>query len=268
MGKRAFSSLVLSGVIAAAVFSYTLCFIFLLTFILIALWEFFGMIEKKGVRLFKGFGLVLGAVIPLSICFKFPVTVEWQFIFILAALFTLFILELSRKENHQTVLSISATLFGVIYISWCLSFLIRLRQLPGGAELLLFLLVVIKASDLGAYLVGTAFGRTPLLKRVSPHKSLEGALGGFLLSVLLGIALHTTARFGNLWQTIFISAILGILSQLGDLFESLLKRDCGVKDSWRIIPGMGGILDVVDSIIFGAPAFYLYITMVRPIVGS
>ena len=154
MRKRALSSTVLVLIVGLAVFSYKFCFAALLGFILVALWEFFNMIENKGVSLFQGFGLFLGALIPTTIFFKFPLTVEWQFMSIIAALFALFILELTRKENYQTVLSISGTIFGVIYICWCLSFMIKIRGLTHGAFLLAFLILVTKSSDLGAYFIG------------------------------------------------------------------------------------------------------------------
>jgi len=261
--KRTITSIVLGFMILLSVVSYNICFLVLMTFILISLWEFFDMIEKKGVSLFRGFGLFLGGIIPASIFYRFPVTVEIQFIFIIVALFLLFILELTRKKNHQTILSISATVFGVIYISWCLSFIIRIRgidpQVGNGPWLLAFLIIVTKASDIGAYIIGSKFGRRPLLKRVSPNKSLEGSLGGLLASVICGIILNKFIGFCVWYQAIFISFVLGIIGQLGDLFESLLKRDSGVKDAGTILPGMGGMLDVVDSVIFTAPVFYFYI---------
>ena len=130
--------------------------------------------------------------------------------------------------------------------------------------LCIFLITVTKASDIGAYCFGKYFGRTSLIKRVSPQKSLEGALGGFLVSLTVGIVFSLfLEELLFFWEKVFMSAILAIISQLGDLFESLIKRDCNIKDSGKILPGMGGILDVIDSLIFTAPTFYLYITMVR-----
>ncbi len=262
MRKRVFSSTILVFIVGLAIFSYKLCFVALLGFILVALWEFFNMIENKGVSLFQGVGLFLGAVIPITIFFKFPLTVEWQFMSIIAGLFALFILELTRKENYQTVLSISGTLFGVIYICWCLSSIIKIRALDDGAFLLAFLILVTKSSDLGAYFIGRKWGKRPLLKRVSPNKSLEGAFGGLVVSLIAGVVFNAFVDFFTLYQALFISFILAVIGELGDLFESLLKRDCGVKDSGRLLPGMGGVLDVVDSLIFTAPVFYIYLTTI------
>jgi phosphatidate cytidylyltransferase len=125
------------------------------------------------------------------------------------------------------------------------------------------LLIVTKSSDIGAYLWGKKFGRTLLLKRVSPQKSLEGALGGFFTSFTMGIVFSFLVKTIDFWEKFFLIIVLAVISQLGDLFESLLKRDCQVKDSGKLIPGMGGVLDVIDSLIFTAPTFYLYVTMMR-----
>ena len=263
ISKRLLTSAFLIFFIAIAVCSYTLTGIAALFFILAALYEFFTMIEKKGVRLFKIVGLLIGAFIPITIYFKLSIGESWQFLFVITGLFILFLLELTRREQYQVVLSISATIFGVLYISWCFSFIIRIRQLPGGAGLLAFLLLVTKSSDVGAYFTGKYFGKTPLIKRVSPKKSLEGATGGFLAVVLTGVLLSFLFKGFSSAQTFGLIIILAILSQLGDLFESLIKRDCGVKDSSGFLPGMGGVLDVIDSVIFTAPVFYLFITMVR-----
>ena len=235
--------------------------------ILVGLWEFFTMIEKKSVTLFKYFGLMLGSIIPLMFYFQVVFTPEIQLLLILSALFLSFLFELFRKDTQQVVLSMSATLFGVMYISWCFSFILKIRSLQHGALLLAFLLLVTKAQDIGAFFIGKRFGRRPLLKRVSPNKSLEGSIGGIFASVIValfaGFVLNLfLAKDLLISHRLFLGFILGTVSQLGDLFESLIKRDTGVKDSGNMIPGMGGVLDVIDSLIFAAPVFYFYMTMV------
>ena len=124
-------------------------------------------------------------------------------------------------------------------------------------------MIVTKSSDIGAYLWGRKFGKTALLKRISPGKSLEGAVGGFFTSLIVGIIFSLFIQTITFWEKFFLIIILAIIAQLGDLFESLLKRDCQVKDSGKAFPGMGGVLDVIDSLIFTAPTFYLYLTMMR-----
>ncbi len=263
MRKRLGSSIVLVIVTVFSTIYYSLCGLLSCLLILASLYEFFYMVEKKGVRLFKPLGLLVGGLIPITIYFRFSVKEGWQFLFVIIAIFILFLLELSKKDTHHSVLSISATVFGVIYISWCFSFLIRIRQLPEGAILAGFLILVTKSSDIGAYLWGKKFGKTPLITRISPNKSLEGAVGGFFTSLAVGLAFSPLIGSITFLEKFFLIIILAVISQLGDLFESLIKRDCGVKDSGKILPGMGGILDVIDSLIFTAPTLYLYLTMMR-----
>jgi len=263
MGKRLISSFFLGVVVVLASVYYPVCGFMTTLLIVAGLYEFFYMVEKKGVKLFKLFGIVIGVLIPITIYFHFSIKEGWQFLFAVLGLFVLFVLEITKKETHQAVLSLSTTVFGIIYISWCFSFLIRVRQLPEGALLVAFLVVVTKSSDIGAYLWGRKYGRTPLLERISPKKSLEGAVGGFFTSLIVGVIFSFFIESIGFWEKFFLIIILAIISQLGDLFESLLKRDCQVKDSGKIFPGMGGVLDVIDSIIFTAPTFYLYVTMMK-----
>jgi phosphatidate cytidylyltransferase len=264
MVKRIITSFFLITLAVISIIHYPLCGALVCLLIVIGLYEFFYMVEKKGVRLFKPLGLLVGFFIPATIYFRFSVKNEaWQFLFIVAGLFILFLLELTKKENHQSVLSISATIFGILYISWCFSFLIRIRQLPEGAMLTGFLILVTKSSDIGAYLWGKKFGKIALIKRISPKKSLEGSIGGFFTSLGVGLVFSLFIGSISFWEKFFLIMILAIIGQLGDLFESLIKRDCRVKDSGKLLPGMGGVLDVIDSLIFTAPTFYLYLTMMR-----
>ena len=123
--------------------------------------------------------------------------------------------------------------------------------------------MVTKASDVGAYLWGKKFGKISLIKKISPKKSLEGSIGGFFTSLGVGVIFSLFIGSITFWEKFFLIIILAIVAQLGDLFESLIKRDCQVKDSGRLLPGMGGILDVMDSLIFAAPTFYIYIKMLH-----
>ncbi len=263
MAKRILSSIFLGIVVVFSAMFYPLCGFVTSLLILIGLYEFFYMVEKKGVRLFKIFGIAVGLFIPISIYFHFSIKEGGQFLFTILGLFALFLLELTKKENHQAILSLSTTVFAILYISWCFSFLIRIRQLEEGTMLLGFLIVITKSSDIGAYLWGRKYGRTQLLARISPNKSLEGAVGGFFTSIIVGSIFSVFVTSIGSLEKFFLIIIVAIISQLGDLFESLIKRDCQVKDSGRIFPGMGGVLDVIDSIIFTAPIFYLYVTMMK-----
>ena len=259
--KRIFSSLVLiTGIVVVAAVDWV-CGLAVTFIVAVALREFFGMLEKKGLKIYKRFGILVGAVIPFSIMLRFELTRGWELFFLAAGLLTLIILQFSRRDNSGAIVDISVTIFGIIYIAWFLSFLIKIRYMEGGLGLIVVLLLIAKGGDIGAYLIGRRFGRTPLLPRISPRKSVEGAAGGLLFSAAAGTVGGMLLKLPMTFpQLLFIGISLGILAQLGDLSESLVKRDCQVKDSGNFFPGMGGILDVVDSLIFTAPVFYFYLT--------
>ncbi|MFZ5800195.1 MAG: phosphatidate cytidylyltransferase [Candidatus Omnitrophota bacterium] len=234
-------------------------------FIAGGLYEFFTLIEKKGIPIYKYFGILTGVVIPASILFKFELTRNWELLFIVVLMTVIFLLQFTRRENAQAIVGISTTLFGVLYVSWFFSFLIKVRLLPYGLSLLAFILLVTKAGDIGAYLVGTRWGQHLLIARISPGKSIEGAVGGLVFSILAAMAskiyLPDLSCF-SYFNLILTGAFFGILAQLGDLSESLIKRDCQVKDSGNLLPGLGGMLDMIDSILFTAPVFYFYMSTV------
>lgn len=246
-----------------------LAFIFVVLALIIGgLYEFFYMIKKKGIPIYSYVGIFIGILIPVSIYSRFELTRNWELLFIVLAFLLILLLQFARKDNTNAIVGISTTMFGVFYVSWLLSFLIKIRfLLPGwqGVELLAFILAVTKAGDIGALLIGSRFGKHPLLPRISPNKSVEGALGSFTFSVIVAILcrnfLPESIDFPA-WQIALMGACFGGIGQLGDLSESLMKRDCGVKDSGKMMPGMGGVLDVIDSLLFSAPAFYLYMSAV------
>jgi len=226
------------------------------------LYEFFNLIEKKGIKIYKYFGVGIGIIIPLSIYNKFELTKSWELFFIVLLFFIIFLLQFTRKDNRGAVEGVSTLLFGILYISWLFSFIIKLKYLPGGWQLVATLLLVTKAGDIGAYLIGTRWGRHYLMPRISPKKSIEGAIGGFIFSILAALASNIFIPAFSCLQLIFIGMLLGILGQLGDLSESLIKRDCQAKDSGELFPGIGGILDIIDSLLFTSPALYFYISTI------
>ena len=157
--------------------------------------------------------------------------------------------------------SISITIFGIIYISWLFSFIVKIRFLPYGIALLGALIFITKATDVGAYLIGSRFGKHTFISRISPKKTVEGTVGGLFFGILAAIAsssfLPNIGVFSFV-HLVFIGLCLGIIGQLGDLSESLIKRDCLTKDSSNAIPGIGGVMDVIDSLLFTSPVFYFY----------
>lgn len=173
-------------------------------------------------------------------------------LFCLVALFRL-------QDIRQAAGDVALILMGLLYVPLLLSHLVLIRTLPHGVSWLFLIMVIVMTGDSAAYYVGSAIGKTKLYPAVSPKKSIEGSLGGLAGSVV-GALVSRLLFFPELSvaDCVATALLLGILGQLGDLFESLIKRSCGVKDSGVIFPGHGGILDRLDSILFAAPAAYYY----------
>lgn len=258
--KRIISALCLIAVSIIGVlqdWAFAILVIFLTIF---GLYEFFTLIERKGIKVYKYFGIAVGLFIPLSIYHRFELTRGWELLFIVLLLLVIFLLQFARQDNRGAVEGISALLFGILYVSWLFSFIIKVRYLPNGINLLAALLLITKSGDIGAYLVGTRFGRHPFIAWISPKKSIEGIIGGFIFSVLAGLASKALIPNLSYLHLAVIGLSLVVLGQLGDLSESLIKRDCQIKDSGVIFPGMGGVLDIIDSLLFTTPVFYFYMS--------
>jgi phosphatidate cytidylyltransferase len=170
---------------------------------------------------------------------------------------------LSRVSLEQSLRDSAVTLFGVLYLGLTLGTLSMTRLLPQGEWLIFFLLLVTWASDTGAYYVGTLYGRHRLAPTISPKKTVEGLVGGFFGAIIVAYA----ARWWFLPELssldcLILATLLTITGLWGDLTESAMKRSVGMKDSGGILPGHGGMLDRLDSLLFTAPVFYYYVTMV------
>lgn len=261
IARRTFTSIILFLIIAVALSRVWLTNLMIIFFAAVALYEFFTMVEKKGIVIFKYFGLGVGIIILLSVSLRFEVTRGWELLFITLGLLSLILIQFKRRDNRGVIIGLSTTIFGILYVTWFMGFMIKIRYLDNGAGLLAAVILITKAGDIGAYLIGSRFGKHSLISRISPKKSKEGLCGGLLFSLL------TALLAGNLFMTSGFSylhlAVLGIflggLGQLGDLSESLMKRDCELKDSGNIFPGLGGALDCIDSLLFTVPVFYFWI---------
>lgn len=165
------------------------------------------------------------------------------------------------KRPKDAIVDIAVTLFGMIYIGWFFSYLLFIRALTERGAYLLFLMGTIWALDIVAYLFGSRFGRHKLLPSVSPKKSVEGAVAGFIFCLIAAGVFGYYAGF-DLTHSLVLGAIIGIVAQMSDLVESLIKRDAGVKDSSSIMPGHGGVLDRIDSFILTAPVVYYYLVWI------
>lgn len=179
----------------------------------------------------------------------------------LVAALCVFFLSGPIERRWQDVL---LTLFGVVYVGATLSTAVSTRTLPTGEMLVLFLAVVTWASDAGAYYAGTLWGKHLLMPSISPKKTVEGVFGGLVSAV--AAALLAQLWFASQlspWDGLALGALLTFSGLVGDLFESAIKRRQGVKDSGGILPGHGGMLDRLDSLLFTAPTFYYYVTCIR-----
>ncbi len=184
---------------------------------------------------------------------------------ILSGILLLLIAELFRNKG-SAIQNLGSTLLGILYIGAFSSAIIRIREFysdapyyQNGGWIIISIFITLWLTDSAAYFLGSAFGKHKLFPRVSPNKSWEGAIAGFLFSMVTMVVLKAFVLSFLSWiDAVVFGLIIGLFGQIGDLIESLIKRDAGVKDSSNIIPGHGGIFDRFDSLIFSAPIVYLY----------
>lgn len=192
---------------------------------------------------------------------------SWEILFLILAmnLMSLSIFVLSRfADDHAVFDSISKQVLGIVYIPVSLSLLVFIKELDGGTSWIIWLLIVVFANDTGAFYTGTFFGKRKLSPNISPNKTIEGSLGGMAVSVVVGFV-FCQIFFNDLsltFRTIPASFMLAIAGQIGDLFESAMKRASGIKDSGRILPGHGGMLDRIDGLLLSIPVLYIYLVFV------
>jgi phosphatidate cytidylyltransferase len=234
--------------------------------IALGLFEFFEMVSKKGIFVYKYFGIITGCLIPITTYMRLTPSAEIEFVLITAVCLCVFMLQFTRRNTEQALVGIATTILGIFYISWFFSYMIKLRIAPpagmDGRFLILYVIIVTKSGDVGAYIIGTLFGRHHLIPRISPKKSVEGTAAGAFISFGLAVLLRSFLPGISFVSVCAIGLLLSVASQIGDLSESLIKRDCKVKDSGRILPGLGGILDMIDSLIFTAPILYFYLRLI------
>jgi phosphatidate cytidylyltransferase len=175
---------------------------------------------------------------------------------IFTLLFFIIILEhFFLKLNKYSIMNIALTIFIALYIGHLLSFFIEIMGLTNGRILLIFSLFSTWISDIFAYLIGAYFGKNHPFPYLSPNKTLEGAIGGIIGGGICGLAFYSAIPI-KLYILFLLGIIAAISGQMGDLFESLIKRNFGAKDSGNLIPGHGGILDCIDSILFSIPILF------------
>jgi phosphatidate cytidylyltransferase len=165
------------------------------------------------------------------------------------------------KRTKDAIVDIAVTLLGMFYIGWFFSYFLFIRALSDRGAYLFFFIGTVFAFDIVAYLVGIKFGKHKLFPSVSPKKSIEGALAGFICCLAAAGIFGHYAGF-EMIHSLILGGVIGIMAQFSDLVESLIKRDAGVKDSSTVLPGHGGFLDRMDSFILTAPIVYYYLVWV------
>jgi len=237
----------------------------------VALVEYYHLAQHKGFRPLISFGITssVAYTTTLAMSIHHPSLGSLPSLVLLGAFLILFLLFLGQHVFSLGNLAI--TLFGIAYLTLPLSCALRINDffpshaLEDGRVWLIYVLLTSKITDVGAYFCGKIFGKTKLAPTISPQKTVEGATGGVITALLTSLlftlfATHLAVFNMSLMQSLWIGLTISLLAQLGDLTESILKRDAGVKDSSHL-PGLGGILDIVDSLVFTLPFVYLLLEM-------
>jgi phosphatidate cytidylyltransferase len=261
---------IITALIATPILLYIIIYAPVIVFVAVAfvamllcMYEFLTLTSVQKIPLLAATGYIFGSIIFLSFYFR---TTNLPMIFPVGALFFLTAALLSRIDFVRAVPATASALFGAWYVGGLLGYVLAIRLIEPsgkiGASLLILLFIIIWAGDILAFFIGKKFGRHQLTV-VSPRKTVEGSIGGLIFSVIAAViykffVLPELAMI----HAIALGAIVGFMGQIGDLAESLLKRSVNVKDSGSILPGHGGMLDRLDSLLFGAPAMYYYVYLV------
>lgn len=275
------------------------CWMLIAFFGLAGQWEFYLAQEEKGHKVFKQSGLFCGALLFLNSWFFLihdPRHAGWfpygqELILAFAVLGAFVRLVIRQEEHHAPITTTALALLGLMYVPFLFNFVAAIAFAPGMPEqdrfFLIYLLAVTKFSDVGAYVFGSLFGRHKMIPRISPGKTWEGFAGGIIVPLGISIALayyvaphmnrnpaaildgtelpqptgatYLLAPVLSLKSAILLGILLPLASVVGDLAESVIKRDASIKDSGHSIPGIGGALDLIDSILFTAPVLYFYL---------
>ena len=222
----------------------------------LALTEFYSIFLKAGVKVQKYLGVLFGVfILYLFYQNKLPeVLLTLALSLVFASVARIF----DRDDLKNSLLGIAVTVSGLIYTSVLSGYLILMRNLDNGLIYIYIFLIIIWGSDSVAYFIGSKFGKNKLSPAISPNKSIEGAAGGIFAGVLGGSFWWLRGEFSFLHCLIF-GILISLAGIIGDLFESLIKRTAGIKDSGNFFPGHGGVLDRIDSLLFAAPVWYYYI---------
>lgn len=279
--RRLLSSVVLWGLVIFSIFSPNKIlanYVFLAFMVLLSglgLLEFYALVEKRSLVCFTGWGVFGGLLLMTSTHLYLSGVLatdvsaaqanDFETSFLILFVLGLCVRQFVSRSNAAGLLAISTTLFGLMYVPWLLNFIQKINFFPQveGRFYVLYFILVTKFSDLGAYVTGSLIGKHQMIPRISPNKTWEGFAGAIVIST--GASL-TFAHFASKHldgmtpvHATILGVVLSVAAVVGDLIESLFKREAGVKDSGNFFPGIGGILDLLDSLLFNAPLMYLYL---------
>lgn len=284
--RRTGSTLVLWAVVLAAMFSTNhfvsdgVFFLLIVTMAIAGLVEFYGLAQKRGLACFKISGVIGGVLLMIGTFLNVTGHIgtngsparanDFETSFLILFVLGLCVRQLLARENASGITAIAVTLLGLMYVPWLLNFIQKINFFPGlgadgrdGKYYVFYFILLTKFSDTGAYVVGSLIGKHKMIPRISPGKTWEGFVGA--LAVSTGASLVFVHYFRNhmpgmsQMHAVILGLILSSTAVIGDLIESLFKREAGVKDSGKMFPGIGGILDLLDSLLFNAPIMYLYL---------
>lgn len=248
------------------------------TLVGIGIWEYGKMVKTKELN----HSIRLMMIVGIAIVFSFYLSHEYEFFVqlpsVILALGVLLFFINHFKQTQNALLNIAVETFALIYIAIPLSLMLEILypleedlSIQEGRWWLVYLILITKITDVGAYFIGKLFGHKRLAPIISPKKTIAGAIGGFLCAILFSELMFFVGKnwffltIGlNGFERVLLASLIGVLSQMGDLAESLLKRDAHVKDS-NALPGVGGILDMIDSLIFTTPVVYFFLKWYAPL---
>ena len=281
--RRLGSSIALWGVALWIILSgYEIGFMFLISSLaLLGLWEYYTMLDHKHLPNFKIIGMICGFIFCVGSFYNFrrygPVSsYDFEVATLLFFMLVVFARQMFQRTRDISPLETMAyTLFGLLYVPWLFGFLTKIVFLlprdpvthqTTGHLYVLWLLVVTKFSDMGAYVAGSLFGKHPLVPHISPKKTWEGFFGALAFSTggacgFLAL-MHRQLTYLTQTDAVILGLVLGFAAIIGDLAESIIKRSCDVKDSGKLLPGIGGALDLIDSLLFTAPLLFFYMRLV------
>ena len=246
---------------------------------LMALWEYYRMLESDGIGVFTLTGLICAVVLLgggfLLMKEQGPENAyDFELVVLVLFLIVTFARQMFRGSSGDPLRAMSYTVFGLLYIPWLFSFITKIiyltpRTADGattGQYYVLFLVMVTKFSDMGAYVFGSLFGRHPFAPHISPKKTWEGFAGALATSLIAASWIYalmpeklSAFRFDDI---VVLGLLLGFAAVIGDLAESIVKRGANTKDSSDLLPGIGGTLDLIDSLLFTAPLLFFYMRLI------